>query len=54
MSVERIFIVGDKFKAFAENPHVMAVSELEAILDGDLLNQHNLRFQLGQAFPRNR
>lgn len=49
MSVERIFIVGDKFQLFAENPHVMAVSELEAILDGDLLNQHNLRFQLGQG-----
>ncbi|MHA6494892.1 AfsA-related hotdog domain-containing protein [Pseudomonas borbori] len=49
MSVERIFIVGDKFKLFAENAHVMAVSELEAILDGDLLNERNLRFQLGQG-----
>ncbi|VXB94507.1 A-factor biosynthesis hotdog domain-containing protein [Pseudomonas sp. 8BK] len=49
MSVERIFIVGDKFAQFAENAHVMAVSKLEAILDGDLLHQHNLRFQLGQG-----
>ena len=48
MSVERIFIVGDKFKLFAENTHVMAVSELEAILDGDLIHP-NLRFQLGQG-----
>ncbi|MCZ4324355.1 AfsA-related hotdog domain-containing protein [Pseudomonas anguilliseptica] len=49
MSVERIFIVGDKFAQFAENAHVMAASKLEAILDGDLLHQHNLRFQLGQG-----
>lgn len=49
MSIERIFIVGDKFKQFAENTNVMLASELEAILDGDLLHERNLRFQLGQG-----
>lgn len=49
MSIERIFLVGNKFKQFAENPHVMAVSELEAILDGDLLHERSLQFQLGQG-----
>ncbi|MFT5782046.1 MAG: hypothetical protein ACI9EB_001420 [Pseudomonas sp.] len=49
MSIERIFIVGDKFKLFAKNAHVIAASELEAILDGGLLHERNLRYQLGQG-----
>ncbi len=48
MSVERIFIVGDKFGLFAQNAGVMAISELETILDSDLIRPH-LRFQLGQG-----
>lgn len=53
MSVERIFIVGDKFELFAQNAHVLAISELEAILDSDLIRP-NLRFQLGQGVSEER
>ena len=53
MSVERIFIVGDKFELFAKNANVLAVSELEAILDSDLIRPH-LRFQLGQGVSEER
>lgn len=49
MSVETLFIVGDKFEQFASNPNVTTVSELETTLAERARLGRPLRLYLGQG-----
>jgi hypothetical protein len=55
MSIKRMFIVGDRFKRFAQNDQVVSASSAEQLLQAhDPLLDHNVRLMLGQgvSLPR--
>ncbi|GAA3915874.1 AfsA-related hotdog domain-containing protein [Litoribacillus peritrichatus] len=48
MSINRFFVVGDKFQNFSQINNVITASELESMLD-DQAVENNFRFYLGQG-----
>ncbi|WP_071871822.1 AfsA-related hotdog domain-containing protein [Atopomonas hussainii] len=49
MSVETVFVVGNKFKHFAENANVMLFNQLEDALANGQLQPRNVRVHWGQG-----
>ena len=52
--VKRIYIVGDRFNKFADNPNVVSVSKIESDLFKGSLNINGVVYELGQGVSAER